>query len=40
MVSVRDGLGGVVCQEVEIELGVWILQSLDYFHPEELVELD
>lgn len=40
MVSVRDCLGAIVCEEVEVELGVRVLKLVDQLQTEKLVELD
>jgi hypothetical protein len=38
MIPMRHSLGRVVCQEIEIKLGIRVLQCINYFHSEELVE--
>jgi hypothetical protein len=40
VVAVRDGFGAVVCEEVEVELCVWVLDLVDELEAEEFVELD
>lgn len=40
LISVGEGLGGVVAEEVEVELGVGEGELIDEAHAEELVEFD
>jgi hypothetical protein len=40
VIAVGHCLGAVVCEEVEVELGVRVLDLIDHFHAEEFIELD
>ena len=40
MVAVRNGLGAVVCEEVEVELRIGVLDLVDELEAEEFVERD
>ena len=40
MLATGGALRGVVGEEVQVELGVWIFDLVDLFHAKELIILD
>lgn len=40
VIGVRDSLGAIVCEKVEIKSGIGLLDVVDLLHAQELVELD